>query len=108
MVEKCVDVANELDVTLVNMRFVKPIDEKLIDKIVKAHHTIVTVEDNVIIGGAGSTVGEYVLNKGFDVKIKMLGLPDTFTMHGSRDEVLDDIGLSEEKIKNFIIKQINE
>ncbi len=108
MVEKCVDIANELDVTLVNMRFVKPIDEKLVDKIVKAHHTIVTVEDNVIMGGAGSTVGEYVLNKGFDVKIKMLGLPDEFTIHGSRDEVLDDIGLSEEKIKNFITKQINE
>jgi len=107
MVEKCVDIADELDVTLVNMRFVKPVDEKLIDEIAQTHSIIITIEDNAIVGGAGSAVGEYILSEGYNTKVKMLGLPDKFTMHGSRDEVFDSVGLSEEKIKKFIQKQIN-
>jgi len=104
MVEKCVDIANELDVTLVNMRFIKPLDEELIKKLAKTHDTFITVEDNVVAGGAGSAVGEYVLNEGLDVSVRMLGLPDEFTIHGSRDVVLDDVGLSQEKIMKFIAK----
>ncbi|XLQ20460.1 MAG: 1-deoxy-D-xylulose-5-phosphate synthase [Candidatus Moraniibacteriota bacterium] len=107
MVERCMRVAREFDITLVNMRFIKPLDGKLIDKLIKTHDVIVTVEDNVIAGGAGSAVGEYILNKGYDVKVKMLGLPDEFTIHGSREEVLDSVGLSEKKIKKFIVKQLN-
>ncbi|MEN8252654.1 MAG: 1-deoxy-D-xylulose-5-phosphate synthase, partial [Patescibacteria group bacterium] len=107
MVERCVDLAKELDITLVNMRFVKPLDEKLIDKIVKNHDILVTVEDNSVAGGAGSAVGEYVLVKEYNVKVKMLGLPDEFTIHGTRDEVLDSVGLSEKKIKKNIKKFLN-
>ena len=108
MVEKCVDIAKELDVTLVNMRFVKPLDEKLIKELAKTHSSFITVEDNVVAGGAGSAVGEYVLNEGIDVKVKMLGLPDKFTIHGSRDEVLEDVGLSKSKIKQNIKEWLSE
>ncbi len=108
MVEKCVDIAKELDVTLVNMRFVKPLDEKLIKELAKTHSSFITVEDNVVAGGAGSAVGEYVLNEGIDVKVKMLGLPDKFTIHGSRDEVLEDVDLSESGIKQSIKKWLSE
>ncbi len=107
MVERCIELANKLDVTLVNMRFIKPLDEKLIDKIAQTHKIIITLEDNVIMGGAGSAVGEYILSKGYNVKVKILGLPDKFTEHGSRDEVLDSLGLSEEKIKQIIQKQLD-
>ena len=108
MVEKCVGIAKELDITLVNMRFVKPLDEKLIKELSKTHSSFITVEDNVVAGGAGSAVGEYVLNEGIDVKVKMLGLPDKFTIHGSRDEVLEDVGLSESKIKQNIKEWLSE
>ncbi len=108
MVEKCVGIAKELDITLVNMRFVKPLDEKLIKELAKTHSSFITVEDNVVAGGAGSAVGEYVLNEGIDVKVKMLGLPDKFTIHGSRDEVLEDVGLSESKIKQNIKEWLSE
>ena len=108
MVEKCVDIAKELDVTLVNMRFVKPLDEKLIKELAKTHSSFITVEDNVVAGGAGSAVGEYVLNEDIDVKVKMLGLPDKFTIHGSRDEVLEDVDLSESRIKQSIKKWLSE
>ncbi|HIP50318.1 MAG TPA: 1-deoxy-D-xylulose-5-phosphate synthase, partial [Candidatus Pacebacteria bacterium] len=69
--------------------------------------SIITIEDNAIIGGAGSAVCEYVLSKGYDVNVKMLGLPDEFTIHGSRNEVFESIGLSEENIKKIIKKQLN-
>ncbi len=108
MVERCVDIAKELDMTLVNMRFVKPLDENLIKELAKTHSSFITVEDNVVAGGAGSAVGEYVLNEGIDIKIKMLGLPDKFTIHGSRDEVLEDVGLSESKIKQNIKEWLSE
>lgn len=107
MVERCVDISDELNVTLVNMRFIKPIDEKMIDEIAQMHGSIITIEDNAIIGGAGSAVCEYVLSKGYDVNVKMLGLPDEFTIHGSRNEVFESIGLSEENIKKIIKKQLN-
>jgi 1-deoxy-D-xylulose-5-phosphate synthase len=104
MVERCLYSADELGVTVVNMRFIKPLDTKLLTSLSKTHDIFVTVEDNVIAGGAGSSVNEFVLEKKLDVKVKNLGLPDKFTQHGSRDEILDDAGLSEEKIKKVIAK----
>jgi len=102
MLERCAKVAEELDTTLVNMRFVKPLDEKLITELAKNHQYFITVEDNVVMGGAGSAVNEFVANNNLNVKIKNIGLPDEFLAHGSRDEVLADAGLSEEKIKEVI------
>jgi 1-deoxy-D-xylulose-5-phosphate synthase len=104
MVERCLYSADELGVTVVNMRFVKPLDVDLLKSLAKTHDIFVTVEDNVVAGGAGSSVNEFVLNKNIDVQVKNLGLQDEFTVHGTRDEVLDDAGLSQEKIMKFIAK----
>ncbi len=98
LLESCKKVAEELDATLVNMRFVKPLDEKLLEKLAKTHKIFITVEDNVISGGAGSAVSEFVLNNKLNVKVKNLGLPDVFLPHGTREEILALAGLSEDGI----------
>jgi 1-deoxy-D-xylulose-5-phosphate synthase len=102
MVERCVGIAKETGATLVNMRFIKPIDEKLLQKISKTHDHIVTVEDNTILGGAGSAVNEYVIQQKLKVHVKNIGLPDVFLAHGSRDEILHEAGLSSEHISHVI------
>ncbi|PID51962.1 MAG: 1-deoxy-D-xylulose-5-phosphate synthase [Candidatus Moraniibacteriota bacterium] len=102
MVERCVNIAENLDATLVNMRFIKPIDETLLKKLTKNHEYFVTVEDNAIMGGAGSAVNEFVFENALKILIKNIGLPDKFLSHGSRDEVLDEAGLTAEKIEKMI------
>ena len=87
-----------------DMLWLLELDEKLLEKLSKTHDVFVTVEDNVVAGGAGSSVNEYVLANDLNVRVKNLGLPDKFTTHGTRDEVLDEAGLSEEKIMKFISK----
>jgi len=106
MVDNSKMAAEKINATLVNMRFVKPLDKALLKKLAKAHQYFVTVEDNVIAGGAGSAVNEFVFSAGLNVKVKNLGLPDKFLGHGTREEVLSEAGLDEEgilkAIKNFI------
>lgn len=106
MLNACQPIADELNATLVNMRFAKPIDQELLSELAKTHDYFITVEDNAITGGAGSAVNEFVLNNQLDVKIKNLGLPDTFMPHGSRDQILAEAGLDEQSIlksiKSFI------
>jgi 1-deoxy-D-xylulose-5-phosphate synthase len=97
-------VAEECDATLVNMRFVKPLDKKTLNDLAKVHDVFVTAEDNAIIGGAGSTVGEYVLDENLGVRVKILGLPDKFLEHGTREEILTDAGLSQKEIMQCIKK----
>lgn len=91
----------ELDATVVNMRFVKPIDTALIEKIAKTHAYIVTIEDNSIHGGAGSAVNE-VLAGYQNIKIKNLGLPDRYQDHASREELLEEAGLDATSIQKSI------
>ncbi len=76
------EVAAQLDATLVNMRFVKPLDAACIDAIAADHKLIVTIEDNAIAGGAGSGVSEYLDARGFNIARLHLGLPDRFIEHG--------------------------
>lgn len=102
MAERCEKVAQKVGATLVNMRFVKPIDEKLLEKLSKTHKYFVTVEDNALLGGAGSAVNEFVFKEGLGVSVHNIGLPDEFLPHGSRDEVLDEAGLSEKNIARII------
>ena len=94
LLEKCKGVAENLDATLVNMRFVKPLDTKLLQGLAETHKIFITVEDNVVAGGAGSAVSEFVLNNKLGVSVKNLGLPDEFLPHGTREEILSDAGLS--------------
>ena len=88
------DVAEKLNATIANMRFVKPLDEDLILKLASQHDIIVTLEDNVVMGGAGSAVNEVLLKQQCQNRILNLGLPDIFMEHASREQLLEDAGLS--------------
>lgn len=95
--------AKALDATLVDMRFVKPLDEALIVELSDNHNYLVTIEDNAIAGGAGSAVNEFVLNQGIAQKILNIGLPDSFIKHGTQAEIHEELGLD----SNGIVKKIN-
>ena len=95
-------VARELNATLVNMRFVKPIDEACIVKLCEAHELIITVEENVIQGGAGAAVNEVIAAHGLAQRVANHGLPDRLLQHGSRDDMLRDAGLDYEGILAFV------
>ncbi len=108
MVEPCERIGKELNATVINMRFVKPIDESLILNICEEHHLIITVEENVVQGGAGSAVNEVLAAYGISQRIVNHGLPDRLIQHGTRDDMLRDAGLDYEGIHNFIMHKISE
>jgi 1-deoxy-D-xylulose-5-phosphate synthase len=93
MVEPAARIAERLDATLVNMRFVKPLDEDLVLSIAAQHRAIVTLEENVVAGGAGSAVGELLAAEDVPLPLLHLGIPDRFIEHGSRDDCLKAAGL---------------
>jgi 1-deoxy-D-xylulose-5-phosphate synthase len=93
LLESARKIAERLDATLVNMRFVKPLDEDLVVSMATRHRAIVTVEENAIMGGAGSAVGEVLAAAGIAVPLLQLGIPDRFIEHGSRDSCLAAAGL---------------
>ena len=93
LVTAAAQVAEQLDATLVNMRFVKPLDTALLTQIVNAHEWLVTLEENTVAGGAGSAVNEYLASQGMTVNTLNLGLPDRFVEHGSREQLLAECGL---------------
>ncbi|MGO9038219.1 MAG: 1-deoxy-D-xylulose-5-phosphate synthase [Steroidobacteraceae bacterium] len=93
LVEPARKVAERLDATLVNMRFVKPLDEELIIEMAARHRAIVTIEENAIMGGAGSGVGEVLVANGSLLPILHIGIPDRFVEHGTRESCLADAGL---------------
>lgn len=95
-------VATELGATLVNMRFVKPLDKDLILDLAASHSLLVTVEENAIAGGAGSAVNEVVLAAGIPVAMQNIGLPDRFIEHGSRDDCLAMAGLDVNGIRTQV------
>ena len=90
------------------MRFVKPIDESLIINICENHKLIITVEENVIQGGAGSAVNEVIAAYGVKVAIVNHGLPDRLIQHGTRDDMLIDAGLDYKGILDFVMAQISK
>lgn len=100
-------VAEQLNATLVDMRFVKPLDRKLITKLTKDHEALVTIEENAIIGGAGSGVNEYLMNKKILIHILNIGLPDHFIPQGSPEEIRTDLGLDSNGISRKIINWLS-
>lgn len=70
-------VAESLDATVVDMRFVKPLDEALVRELAGSHELLVTIEENAVMGGAGSAVGEFLASEGLEVPLLQLGLPTT-------------------------------
>jgi 1-deoxy-D-xylulose-5-phosphate synthase len=93
LLEPARKIAERLDATLVNMRFVKPLDDAMILSVAGRHRAIVTVEENAVMGGAGSAVGETLAAAGVLVPMLQLGIPDRFIEHGSRETCLAAAGL---------------
>ena len=102
----CMQAAEELDATVIDMRFVKPIDEQAIIDAAKAHQLIVTVEENAVSGGAGSAVLEVLAQHKLSVNTLTLGLPDEFIKHGSQDQVRAELGLDAAGIEAQIKSQL--
>jgi len=102
MLAPAADIAAEIDATLVNMRFVKPLDETLLRELAVSHEAFVTIEDNAVAGGAGSAVAECLAAHGLSLPILHLGLPDAYLEHGSREEVLSEAGLDLPGIRKAI------
>ncbi|HEX2243101.1 MAG TPA: 1-deoxy-D-xylulose-5-phosphate synthase, partial [Gammaproteobacteria bacterium] len=92
-VSEALQAGDALDATVVNMRFVKPLDEEIVFELAQAHGILVTVEDNAVAGGAGSAVNECLARLDVQVAILNLGLPDRFLEHGSREQLLAEAGL---------------
>jgi 1-deoxy-D-xylulose-5-phosphate synthase len=93
LVDPAHKIAERLDATLVNMRFVKPLDEDLVIALAARHRAIVTLEENATSGGAGSAIGELLAAEGLQLPLLQLGIPDRFIEHGSRDSCLVAAGL---------------
>ncbi len=98
MVEVAMQVANKIDATVVDMRFVKPLDEETIKRVAKDHDLLVTVEENAILGGAGSACLEVISRLGITVRTLQIGLPDQFVEHGDKVRLFQDCGMDEPSI----------
>ncbi|MEX2151589.1 MAG: 1-deoxy-D-xylulose-5-phosphate synthase [Steroidobacteraceae bacterium] len=102
MVTPSAAIAESLDATLVNMRFVKPLDEALVATIAAEHRAIVTLEENVVAGGAGSAVLEHLQRIGAAIPVLQIGVPDGFVEHGTREDNLTAAGLDLPSIRAAI------
>jgi 1-deoxy-D-xylulose-5-phosphate synthase len=97
------NVGGEFGLTVVNMRFVKPLDRALLLELAKTHDGFVTLEDNVVMGGAGSGVAELLAGENIVLPILHLGLPDAFQHHGSREELLAEAGLDPAGVRASVL-----
>ncbi len=98
--------ADALNATLADMRFVKPLDEALIASLAASHDVLVTLEENAVMGGAGSGVNEYLMAKRLAVPVLNIGLPDAFIPQGSQAEIRADLALDgagiERRIRDWL------
>ena len=99
--------AEKLDATVANMRFVKPLDAELVLTLAHEHELLVTLEDNVVLGGAGSAVNECLAAYGVTAPVLNLGLPDRFLEQGSREQLLADVGLDSDGIIRAVEARLN-
>jgi 1-deoxy-D-xylulose-5-phosphate synthase len=106
MLKPALEAGEALDATVVNMRFIKPLDTQLISEISKDHDLLVTVEEHQVMGGAGSAVCE-ALTKGQN-RVLLLGLPDRFIDHGDPGRLLASVGLDGEGIRKSITAVMSE
>ena len=108
MVKKALNVReillkDNINSTIVNARFLKPMDENLLHELLKSHSKVVTIEDNVVSGGFGSRINKFVIDNNYNnIKIENIGIPDKFVEHGNVDELFETIGMSDEQIAQRI------
>jgi len=108
MVTPALECADRINATVVDMRFVKPIDEELIGDMATSHQLIVTIEENTTMGGAGSAVNEFLISANYQIPILNLGLPDKFLEHGKVAEMLANVDLDAGSITNAIKKKLKD
>ena len=99
LIETAKEIAGNLKATIIDMRFVKPLDELLLKKFLSKADVFISIEDGSVMGGAGSAVQEFASKEKIDIKSILFGIPDEFIDHASRDEMLEEAGLSLSKIK---------
>ena len=100
LIDQARKVAEDLKLTLIDMRFVKPLDEEILRKYLSKADTFISIEDASIMGGAGSAVQEFCSEENINIKSILIGIPDKFIEHASREQMLDEAGLSADKIKS--------
>ncbi|ADV27031.1 deoxyxylulose-5-phosphate synthase [Pseudoxanthomonas suwonensis 11-1] len=98
-------VGAELGLTVVNMRFIKPLDRALVLELARTHDGLVTIEDNVVAGGAGSAVSELLNAEGIAMAVLQLGLPDAFQHHASREDLLAEAGIDAAGIRASLLRR---
>jgi len=104
LVAPSLPIAERLDASLVNMRFIKPLDEELVCRLARSHECIVTLEENAVAGGAGSAVGECLAAHGIERNLHHVGIPDRFIEHGSREDCLTMAGLDAPGIERAVTR----
>ena len=115
MVSICMNIKDVLEkklkhkITIVNARYIKPLDLNILDALSESHKTIFTFEEGSLIGGFGSSVLQYFANKNIDIEVYNKGIEDSFIEHGTRDELMSIAGLDEDSLINYIEdKVLNE
>ncbi len=108
MLKPSLEAAEELNATVVNMRFVKPLDDDLIESLAADYKLLVTIEENTIMGGAGSAVVESLESKGISIPVLQLGLPDVFIDQGDPAQMLADWGLDKIGIIKSVRMKLSE
>ena len=108
LIETAKEIAGNLKASIIDMRFVKPLDELLLKKFLSKADVFISIEDGSVMGGAGSAVQEFASKEKIDIKSILFGIPDEFIDHASRDEMLEEAGLSLSKIKIKLEELLSE
>ncbi len=108
LVEPAKQIAEKHGYTVVNMRFVKPLDTALIESLASSHDLLVTLEENSVAGGAGAGVMEHLSEQSIDTPVRLIGLPDEYIEHGSREELLSHAKLDLAGIEEQVSRAANE
>ena len=108
LIETAKEIAGNLKATIIDMRFVKPLDELLLKKFLSKADVFISIEDGSVMGGAGSAVQEFASKEKINIKSILFGIPDVFIDHASRHEMLEEAGLSLSKIKIKLEELLSE
>lgn len=108
MLAVALEVGEQLDATVINMRFIKPIDTEMIIQMAQEYDLLVTVEENTVQGGAGSAVTETLTAHGITQAVLQYGLPDEFIPHGDRQDMLNDAGMTAQGLSAFILGHLQK
>ena len=99
IINEVIDISNKLNLSLYDMRFIKPIDTKILHKVCQRGDKIITIEDGVKAGGFGSSVLEFMSENNYSNKVKILGVPDIFIKHGKTEKLKESIGLDKTSLE---------